>query len=120
MHIHVLSGCNKLPTSWTGVTTDVTFPVKFGAKVTVKCSDGYYNSGDDEVTCDGNTNYKYTSEPTCWEGLILVTCFIFVNTHSILSLSVHTFYFFMDYFVVGEIFLYSFCLITTLVFDTKL
>ena len=45
------------------------FPVKFGAKVTVKCSDGYSKtSGDDEVTCDGETKYKYTSVPVCQKG----------------------------------------------------
>ena len=79
--IHSISVCIKLPTSWTGVTADVKFPVNFGTKVTVKCFDGHRNSGDDEVTCDGDTQYKYSSEPTCLKGLILVTVvFIFLLT----------------------------------------
>ena len=44
------------------------FPVKFGSKVTVKCSEGFSNSGDDEITCDGDAKYKYTSEPVCQKG----------------------------------------------------
>ena len=46
------------------------FPVKLGTKVTVKCSNGYSKtSGDDEVTCDGDTEYTYTVEPVCQKGL---------------------------------------------------
>ena len=65
-----ISGCDKLPIKWADVSTDVSFPVTFGTKVTVKCSVGYTKtSGDDEVTCQGDTDYKFTSVPICQKGL---------------------------------------------------
>ena len=67
---YTTSDCDILPSSWTHVTTDVKFPVKFGSEVTVKCSDGYSKtSGDDVVTCQGDGNYKHISVPVCKKGL---------------------------------------------------
>ena len=72
--MYLISDCSGIPTSWTGVTTEQTFPVMFGTKVTVKCSDGYSKtSGDDEVTCEGDENYKYSSIPVCQKGLTNVS-----------------------------------------------
>ena len=49
----------------------MTFPVTFGTKVTVKCSVGYSKTSvDDEVTCEGDGNYKHTSVPVCQKGLL--------------------------------------------------
>ena len=59
----------KLPAEWDGVTTAVTFPVTFGAQVTIKCIDGYLKtSGDDIISCNGGSSYIYSSEPVCKQG----------------------------------------------------
>ena len=63
------SECDKLPISWSGVTTDVTFPVTRGTVVTVRCATGYTKTGGDVVvTCDRDTVYTYTSVLSCKSG----------------------------------------------------
>ena len=63
-----ISECSNLPATWFGVRTDTMFYVKYGTEITVKCSEGHINMGDDVVTCSGGTNYKYSTEPTCTPG----------------------------------------------------
>ena len=76
------SDCDKLPTSWTGVTTDITFPIMFGTEVPVRCSDGYSKTrGDDEVTCEGDENYKYSDVPVCLRGLTIFIVIILIYNY---------------------------------------
>ena len=41
------------------------FPVVAGTVVTLNCNAGYELSGDKEVTCVKDTEFKYTNEPQC-------------------------------------------------------
>ena len=46
-------------------TITSTFPVATGTVLSLSCNEGYELSGDKEVTCIQNTEFKFTEEPAC-------------------------------------------------------
>ncbi|KAL5248875.1 hypothetical protein ACHWQZ_G017909 [Mnemiopsis leidyi] len=57
--------CPSLQPAWFYLTTDTTFPVASGVKVTVKCPDEFVNQGSETLTCVNGINYNFDDEPSC-------------------------------------------------------
>ena len=59
------------PGSWTGLTTESTFPIAHNTVLDVSCQEGYKNDGSDVITC--NTflydDYSYATKPHCSRSL---------------------------------------------------
>ena len=60
--------------------TSTKFPVPYATKVPVKCAERYTKTdGDDNVKCDGKTDYIYTTLPICEPGdILLQNCVLFI------------------------------------------
>ena len=55
------------------MTTEQTFPVTHDTGVTMKCKAGYsQQSGDESVTCKGDTDFQYNNQPVCQLGIIFL------------------------------------------------
>ena len=59
------SECSGLPTVWSSVQTETTFPVNYGTEVTVTCEAGYILDGSKTVTCTEDTEFLFQDKPTC-------------------------------------------------------
>ena len=61
------SVCTGFPENWTGVRTEVEFPVDHGSTITVSCQEGYINTGSKVVTCNTYIyqDFEYEHTPRC-------------------------------------------------------
>ena len=61
------SDCTGLKTTWTNMKASKQFPVYSGTVLSLSCNEGYELKGDETVTCIQNTEFQYSTEPTCGE-----------------------------------------------------
>ena len=61
--------CSGLPADFTNTATSTSFPVLYGAKVTVSCGTGYSRqSGDTVLQCRNGTSFTYQDKLDCKQG----------------------------------------------------
>ena len=63
----IISDCTSLKITWTNMKASKQFPVSSGTVLSLNCNVGYELKGDETVTCIQNTEFQYSTEPTCGE-----------------------------------------------------
>ncbi|KAL5259814.1 hypothetical protein ACHWQZ_G010058 [Mnemiopsis leidyi] len=59
--------CNGLPPDISNLATEQTFPVSYNTAVTVRCSGDSELRGDNIITCNQGTDFKFSVKPKCNE-----------------------------------------------------
>ena len=60
--------CTGLDPSWEDMSTNASFPVETGVKISLKCQkSGAINVGDNEVVCYAGTFFLFNRQPLCLE-----------------------------------------------------
>ena len=59
--------CNGLPPDISNLATEQTFPVSYNTAVTVSCSGDSELRGDNIITCNQGTDFKFSVKPKCNE-----------------------------------------------------
>ena len=57
--------CSSLPPEISSLTTEETFPVSYSTTVTVSCSGDMELRGDNVITCNQNTEFRFGDKPKC-------------------------------------------------------
>ena len=59
--------CTGLPPGVSSLTTEMTFPVSYNTVVTVSCAGDNELRGDNVITCNQDTDFKFSVKPKCNE-----------------------------------------------------
>ena len=64
-HYQYPETCSDLPTDIANLKTDMSFPVSYETVVPVSCSEDGKLRGDNVITCNQDTDFKFQIEPRC-------------------------------------------------------
>ena len=57
--------CSDLPSDIRNIKTDMSFPVSYDTVVSVSCSEDRQLRGDNVITCNQDTDFKFQIKPKC-------------------------------------------------------
>ena len=57
--------CSGLPPDISHLKTDMSFPVSYNTRVSVSCLEDRELRGDEVITCNQDTDFKFQSKPKC-------------------------------------------------------